>query len=161
MVFKHYLQNSNNLQILNKLESPQNLLTRSVAESKYNYYPRMGGNLNTIQKSSKAYWSLLKRLANNKIKPLIPAIFCNNEVLTDFKSKAGQFNRFFAKQCFVIKNNSKLLSNFTYTIEKRLETIEFSSGDIDKIIEALDSEKVHSPDKINIGMLKICGNLIW
>ena len=120
----------------------------------------MAGKLNTIEKRSKAYWSLLKRFVNNKIKPLIPTIFCNNEFLTDFKSKAEQFNRFFAKRCFVIKNNSKLLFNFTYTIEKRLETIEFSSGSIDKIIQALDSNKVHGPDKINIGMLKICGNLI-
>ena len=48
MVFKHYHYNSNNLQILNKLEYLQNLLTKSVADSKYNYYSRMANKLNTI-----------------------------------------------------------------------------------------------------------------
>ena len=35
-VFKRYRQNSNNLQILNKLESLQNLLTNSPVDSKRN-----------------------------------------------------------------------------------------------------------------------------
>ena len=56
MVFKHCRQNSNNLQILNKLES--------IAESKYNYNSKMADKLNIIPKISKAYWSLLKQFLN-------------------------------------------------------------------------------------------------
>ena len=86
-VFKHFYRNSNNLQILNKLESLQNLLTKSIAESKRNYYSRMADKLHITQKSSKAYWPLLKRFLNNKKILLIPSIFHDNEFLTDFKKK--------------------------------------------------------------------------
>ena len=55
-VFKYFCQNSNNLHILNKLESFQNLLTKSVAESKRNYYSRMAHKLHNTHISSKAYW---------------------------------------------------------------------------------------------------------
>ena len=66
MVFKHYLQNSNNLQILNKLESLQNLIIWLIVETKFNNYFRMAGKLNPIQKSFKFYWPLLKIYLNNK-----------------------------------------------------------------------------------------------
>ena len=71
-VLKHFRQNSNNLQILNKVESLQNLLLKSVAESKRNCYSRMRDKLHNTQKNSKSYWSLLKRFLDNKIIPLIP-----------------------------------------------------------------------------------------
>ena len=39
-----------NLQILNKLKSLQNLLTKSIAESKCNHYSRIAGKLHNTQK---------------------------------------------------------------------------------------------------------------
>ena len=51
-VFKDYYQNSNNLQILNKLKSLQNLLTKSIAESKCNYYSRMADKLHNAHYST-------------------------------------------------------------------------------------------------------------
>lgn len=50
-VFKHYSQDSNNLQILNKLESLYNLLFQPVPDSKCNYYSRMTYKLNTTQQN--------------------------------------------------------------------------------------------------------------
>ena len=44
-VLKHFRQNSNNLQVLSKLESLQNLLPKSIAKSKRNCYSRMIGQL--------------------------------------------------------------------------------------------------------------------
>ena len=48
MIFKHYGHNSNNLQILNKLESLQNLFNKLITDSKYNYYSRIANSLNII-----------------------------------------------------------------------------------------------------------------
>ena len=86
-VFKHFHENSKNLQILNKLGSLQNLLTKSIAESKRNYYYRMADKLHNTEKGSNAYWSLLKRFLNNKKIPLIPPIFHDNEFVIYFKKK--------------------------------------------------------------------------
>ena len=75
----------------------------------------------------------------------------------DFKKNAELFNSFFAKQCTVVNNGSRLPSELWLKTDKLLSNIIFSSDDILKIIQNLDSEKVHDFDRINIQMLKIYG----
>ena len=65
-IYKNFRENRNNTQLLRKLEYLQNRLNNSIDSSKHNYYLRMANKLNSIQKSSKAYWSLLKSFINNK-----------------------------------------------------------------------------------------------
>ena len=83
-------------------------------------------------------------------------MFYENRFVTDFKKKAELFNPFFAKQCSVIDNGSSLPSELLRKTDKFLSNITFSSDDILKIIENLDSEKAHGHDRISIQMLKIC-----
>ena len=61
--------------------------------------------------SLKTYWSILKTLINNKKIPCIPTLLQDNKCVTDFKKKAELYNLFFAKQCSIIDNSSKLSSN--------------------------------------------------
>ena len=103
-----------------------------------------------MQKNTKIYWTLLKRFFNNKKIPLSPALFQENEYVTDFKKKAELFNSFFAKQCSLISNSSELPLNLHYTTEKRLNTLNFSNNDTEKIIQNLDPNKAHGHDKISI-----------
>ena len=65
-IYKNFHKDRNNTQLLRKLEHLQNLLNNSIVSSKHNYYLRMASKLNSIQKSSKPYWSLLKSFINNK-----------------------------------------------------------------------------------------------
>ena len=65
-IYKNLRKDHNNTQLLRKLEHLQNRLNNSIDSSKHNYYLRMANKLNSIQKSSKAYWSLLKSFLNNK-----------------------------------------------------------------------------------------------
>ena len=58
--------------------------------------------------SPKAYWSILKTVLNSKKIACIPPIYHNNNYITDFKEKAQIFNNFFAKQCTLVENSSKL-----------------------------------------------------
>ena len=94
---------------------------------------------------------------NNKKTPIIPPLFYENRFVTDFKKKAELFNSFFAKQCTIINNGSSLPTELLLKTDKSLSNITFSSDDILKIIQNLDSEKAHDFDKISIRMLKICG----
>ena len=87
---------------------------------------------------------------------IIPPLFYENRFVTDFKKKAGLFNSFFAKQCTVFNNGSSLPSELLLKTSKFLSNITFSSDDILKVIQNLDSEKAHGRDKISIRMLKIC-----
>ena len=79
-----------------------------IDDSKQKYFLRLTQKLATIEKSTKAYWVLLKMFLNNRKIPVIPPLFHNNKFVTDFKEKAELFNSFFAKQCSLIKNESKL-----------------------------------------------------
>ena len=88
-------------------------------------------------------------------------MFHENKLVIDFKEKAELFNAFFAKQCSLIKNSSKLPSHLHYLTDNRLSSVSFSQDDIAKIIQNLDPNKAHGHDNISIRMLKICGSSIY
>ena len=60
----------------------------------------------------------------------------------------------------MINNSSELPYNLHYTTENCLDTLNFSKDDIEKIIQNLDSNKVHGHDKMSIRMIKIYGKSI-
>ena len=126
--------------------------------SKQKYFLRLTQKLNAIQKSTIAYWALLKTFLNNRKIPIIPQLFRNNKFVTNFKEKAELLNSFFAKQCSLIKNDSKLYPRLQFLTDKRLSAVKFVNTDILKIIQNLNPNKVHGHDKISIRMLKLCGN---
>ena len=82
------------------------------------------------------------------------------QLCSSFKEKAKLFNFFFAKQCYLIKNDSKVPPRLHVLTEKCLSTVRFVNTDILKIIQNLNPNKAHGHDKISIRMLKICGNLV-
>ena len=92
--------------------------------------------------------------------PLIQPLFHGNEYVTDFKKNAEFFNSVFVKRCSLISNSSELTLNLYFTTEKRLDTLNFSNNDIEKIIHNIDPNKAHDHDKISIRMIKICGKSI-
>ena len=145
-------------QLRKNLSSLQQRLLDLIDDSKQKYFLRLTHKLNTIQKSTKACWVLLKIFLNNRKIPVVPPLFHNSKFVTDFKEKAELFNSFFAKQCSLIKNDSKLPSRLHFLTDKRLSTVKFVNTDILKIIQNLNPNKAHGHDKISIRMLKICGN---
>ena len=74
----------------------------------------MTNKLINTQKSSKAYWSLLKGFLNNKKIPLIPPLFHENRFITDFKEKAELFNTFLDMQCSLIRKDSEPPTSLTF-----------------------------------------------
>ena len=127
-----------------------------IDDSKQKYFLRLSQKLTTIQKSTKAYWDLIKSFLNNRKIPVVPPLFHSNKFITDFTEKAELFNSFFAKQCSFIKNESKLLPRFHFLTDKRLSMVKFVNNDILKIIQNLNPNKAHGHDKICIRMLKLC-----
>ena len=106
------------------------------------------------------YWSILKTFLNNKKVLITPPLFNENEFVPDFKKKAELFNSFFAEQCSLQSNDSKLPSRLHYFTEKLLSTIKFSSKDVFDIIQLLHPNKEHSHGMIIIRLLKTCGKSI-
>ena len=157
-IHKNYQRYKSNTQLLSKLNLLQEQLHLLINRSKQNYYSRMASKLTNVQRNSKTYWSLLNRFLNNKKIPLIPPLFHENKFVTE---KGELFNSFFAKQCSLIKNSSKLPSHLHYLTDNRLSSVRFSQDGIAKIIQNLDPNKAHGHDNISIRMLKICGSSIY
>ena len=97
--YNAYRKISINIQLRNNLRSLQQRLRDLIDDSKQKYFLRLSQKLTTIQKSTKAYWALLKIFLNNGKIPVIPPLFHSNKFITDFKEKAELFNSYFAKQC--------------------------------------------------------------
>ena len=64
--FKKFRCNRNNSFIKRQLNILQDRIITAIQASKQKYYCRMTNKLINTQKSSKAYWSLLKAFLNNK-----------------------------------------------------------------------------------------------
>ena len=83
----------------------------------------------------------------------------DDKFVTDIKTKADIFNKFFEEQCTPLKNDSKLLNKFSkqiYLTQSRLVWLNFNEDEILKIIRALNPYKAHGYDDISIRMIKIC-----
>ena len=106
--YKSYILSDKNPQIFNRVKSLQNLLKCLVEGNREKYYLRKSKKLVDPITSAKTYWSILKTLLNNKKNLCISLLFHQDKCVTDFEKKAGLFNSFFAKQCSIIQNSSKL-----------------------------------------------------
>ena len=63
---------------------------------------------------------------NNKKIPQIPPFLEDDKFVTDIKTKADIFNKFFAEQFTPLKKGSKLLSNQIYLTQSRLGLLNFN-----------------------------------
>ena len=66
---------------------------------------------------------------------------------------------YFASQCTLIKNGSKL-PNFSCKTEKILTSFDIKDGDILPIIKNLNVDKTHGWDQLSIRMIKTCSDAI-
>ena len=96
---------------------------------------------------------MVNNFCNNKKIPQIPRLLEDDKFVTDMKTKADIFNKFFAEQCTPLKNDSKLPSNQIYLTQSRLGSLNFNEDEILKIIRALNPHKAHGYDDI---FIRIC-----
>ena len=98
----------------------------------------------------------MKTFLKNKKLPCIPLIFYENDFVIDFQKKAESFNEFFAKNCTVVPNSSKLPSVFIRKTDKYLLTVTFYENEIKKAIRNLDPNKADGHNMFSIRKAKIC-----
>ena len=131
-----------------------------IIAKKDEYYNRLSKKLNDPNTSTKTYWSILKTFYNGKKIPVIPPLFIEDTFISNFKSKANHFNKFFSFQCNPLINGSQIPSTILYLTNEKISTVEFDNDDIIKIIRALDINKAHGHDDISIRMIKICDEVL-
>ena len=78
-----------------KIVETSNLIT----EAKERYYKKEGNKLLDLSLGPKRYWTILNSFSGKNKLPTIPPIIENDELVTDYRSKAEIFNNYFALQC--------------------------------------------------------------
>ena len=131
-----------------------------VISAKDLYYKNLAKKLNNPLLQAKTYWSILKVFYNDKKIPIIPPLLIDNKFVTDVKSKANIFNKFFADQCTPLRNGSVLPKNQVFQTQSRLCTLHFDAEELLKIIRNLNVHKAHGHDDISFRMIKICDKSI-
>ena len=69
--------------------------------------------------ASKTYWSIMNKFSNNKKIPIVPPVFCEGKLISDFERKSEIFSNQFASQFSLVKN-AITSPNFEYKIYERL-----------------------------------------
>ena len=152
---KCYYVNSQKKSDYEKLLEKSSDCTKEILEAKNNYILKMTTKLQDPATAAKTYWVILTRLLYKKKIPVIPPLFVNGKLVSDFCEKANLFNKFFASICTPIKNSS-VLPLFSYRINVRITSFDFTEEDIALIIKNLDPPKAHGCDNISTKMIKIC-----
>ena len=160
LLFETFKKNRNNVEIITCLNNLNGSLALLINAIKQNYYSKIVEKLQNTQRSSKAYWSLLKIFLNNTKIPIIPPLYHKTEFLIGFQKKVELFNFFFADQCSLISNSSEIPSKLECLTQSRLSSINFSKDDIAKMIQNLDPNKAHGQDQTSIRMPKLCSTSI-
>ena len=155
-IYNTYLQNGRFESDFVLLETLITELNELIATKKALYYENIGKKLNNPLVQAKTYWSILKTFYNGKKIPLIPPLLVNDKFVTDMKTKADIFNKFFAEQCTPLKNHSKIPINQIFLTQSRLSSLDLNDDETFKIIRALNIHKAHGHDDISIRMIKIC-----
>ena len=101
-----------------------------------------------------------KTFFNGKKIPRISPILYENKFVSDFQVKSEMCNSHYAKQCSLLKNESRIPPQLLPHTNTCLSTVRFSENGMLKVIRKLDPSKAHDHDKISIHMPKLSDKAI-
>ena len=81
--------------------------------------------------------------------PLIPPLLIDDKFVSYIEARSNIFNKFFADQCTLSKNNSMFLT------QAKLGSLDLNEGEVFKLGKVLNINKAHGNDDIFIRMIKI------
>ena len=117
-----------------------------IRDTKTDYHSKLGklscSKLFTPSSSAKMCWSTLKTFANGRKVPVIPSLLINSEFISNFKTKANYFNRFFNEQYTAISTDSSIPSSVNLATNETITTINFDEQLISKLIEAFNIKRM-------------------
>ena len=110
-VYKEYIRSGVMHNCYVRLENLPTELSNLIRDTKTEYHRKLAAKLVNPSTSPKTYWSILKTFANGRKVPVIPPLLTNNEFISNFKTKANYFNRFFNQQCTTISTDRSIPSS--------------------------------------------------
>lgn len=154
-LYKKSLNDSNNIIISNEYKKYKNLLTRLIKETKHNYYKN---EIEQNKNSAKALWDVIKDFTNKKrVDTDIKQIKVNDEIITNKKRIANQFNKYFSeigtKMASTITSPGKRVGQRNI-INHSLYLYPTDTNEVVKFISELKPRKSPGLDNITSEILK-------
>ena len=143
-----------------RLENLTTKLSSLIRDTKTEYHNMLAANMVNPSTIAKTYWSILKTFANGRKVPVIPLLLINDEFISDFKTKANYFNRFFNQQCTAISIDSFILSSFNLATNESVNIINFDEQLISKLIVVLNPIKAYGYDWLSIRLHQMGSDFI-
>ena len=154
-VYRKWVKRGKNHDDHYKVREVQNSTNSLIREAKQTYYEKLGNKLSNPQTGQKNFWSAFKRVTNKKKHTNIPPILDNNICVANFQQKANIFNDYFADQCKIYDNGSKL-PDFLSKTNASIFSINITNDHIIDIIKKYNAKKAHGYDEISVAMLQLC-----
>ena len=139
-----------------RLENLTTELSNLIRDTKTEYHSKLAAKLINPSTSAKIYRSILKTIANGRKVPVIPPLLINNEFISNFKTKANYFNRFFNQQCTAISTDSSIPSSVNLATNETITKINLDGQQlISKLIVGLNPNEAYVHDRLSIRMLEM------
>ena len=123
--YKEYIRSGMRHNYYVRLVNLTTELSNLIHDTKTEYHSKLAAKLVNPSTSAKTYWSILKTFASGRKVPVIPPLLINNEFISNFKTKANYFNRFFNQQCTVISMDSSIPSPVNLKTNETVTKISF------------------------------------
>ena len=122
---------------------------------KKEYFERQLLLLNNPDLCCKTFWRIAKTLYGNKMKKSVPTLLENGRQYSSDKEKVDLLNSYFASQSTLEAPSQDFsLPIFNYATEARINTINVSPEDVQKVLCSLPVNKASGPDNISNKLLK-------
>ena len=135
------------------LENLTTELSNLIRDTKPECHIKSAAKLVNPSTSAKTCWSILEIFTSDWNVPVILPSLINNEFISNFKTKANYFNRFFNQQCTAISTDSSIPSSVNLATNETVTKINFEKQLISKLIVSLNPNKAHGHDGLPTRML--------
>ena len=137
------------------LENLTTELSDLIRDTKTEYHVKSAAKLVNPSTSAKTCWSILETFTSDWNVPVILPSLINNEFISNFKTKANYFSRFFNQQCTAISTDSSIPSSVNLATNETVTKINFDKQLISKLIVALNPNKAHGHEGLSTCMLPV------
>ena len=137
------------------LENLTTELSNLIRDTKPEGHIKSAAKLVNPSTSAKTCWSILEIFTSDWNVPVILPSLINNEFISNFKTKANYFNRFFNQQTTAISTDSSIPSSINLATNETVTKINFDKQLISKLIVSLNPNKAHGHDGLPTRMLQM------
>ena len=134
---------------------------RAKRNAKKRFDNKMVTNFSKPNLSSREFWKLSKRLLGDKSDRNIPPLIHDDNIVSDNENKANLFNAYFVSiSSLDIDRAPPQLPAFNFKTDKRIELVQTTESEVEKLLSTLNPHKSTGPDGIGNWVLKTCSHTL-